>query len=211
MLAHECMDELDAIGIPYSKNVTFEVNTTAKRRWGLCTHLSGGRHRIQISHLLLADDIPDNSAKSVIIHELLHTCPKTNGHTKLWRAYADKVNAFYNYDIQRTAGYEDLRVQDPEEYKYIVACPQCGYQWKYHRLSASVRNLLSWKCAKCHVHPVLIKGTIPEGAQEKSKQPKFKYACKNCGAVVTRTRECKFTRNYTHYRCGVCGGKFEKI
>lgn len=36
---------------------------------------------------------------------------------------------------------------------------------------------------------------------------KHKFTCTNCGNSIYRQRESKFTRNYTRYRCGICGGK----
>lgn len=40
---------------------------------------------------------------------------------------------------------------------------------------------------------------------------KHQFVCKNCGKVINRMRESKFTKNYQHYSCGRCGGDFEKI
>jgi predicted SprT family Zn-dependent metalloprotease len=39
---------------------------------------------------------------------------------------------------------------------------------------------------------------------------KHKFICNNCGTVVTRTRDSKFTQHYSKYICKRCGGKFTK-
>ena len=56
-------------------------------------------------------------------------------------------------------------------------------------------------------------------AEEKGLEPivavsrpvKHEFCCKKCKQKLEYTRESKFTRNYKKYRCGVCGGEFEKI
>ncbi|MBR3600233.1 MAG: SprT-like domain-containing protein [Lachnospiraceae bacterium] len=40
---------------------------------------------------------------------------------------------------------------------------------------------------------------------------KYKFRCRACGQIISRTRESKFTKNYDRYSCGYCGGRFEKI
>ena len=43
------------------------------------------------------------------------------------------------------------------------------------------------------------------------KDIKHQFVCKNCGQVINRTRESNFTKNYQHYKCGICNGKFKKV
>jgi predicted SprT family Zn-dependent metalloprotease len=40
---------------------------------------------------------------------------------------------------------------------------------------------------------------------------KYQFRCKKRGRVVRRERASKFTQHYDLYRCGCCGGHFEKI
>ena len=35
--------------------------------------------------------------------------------------------------------------------------------------------------------------------------PKYMFICRNCGVVIYRKRESKFTRNYRRYCCAGCG------
>lgn len=66
-----------------------------------------------------------------------------------------------------------------------------------------------WK-AKCRQI-----GANPERCYDavKVKQPEHKYKmrCKDCGKVSGRHRMCSFIKNPERWRCGVCGGKFERI
>lgn len=50
--------------------------------------------------------------------------------------------------------------------------------------------------------------TIPKPIH---REIKHKFVCQKCNMVITRIKESKFTKNYTEYTCGCCGGKFEKI
>ena len=48
--------------------------------------------------------------------------------------------------------------------------------------------------------------------EEPDKQvPGFVFRCVVCGAVVKRTRHSKFVDHVESYRCGNCGGRFERI
>lgn len=49
-----------------------------------------------------------------------------------------------------------------------------------------------------------------ENYEVKSRPVKYIFTCEVCGAVIRRKRESKFTRNYRQYRCGRCGGRFQR-
>lgn len=56
------------------------------------------------------------------------------------------------------------------------------------------------------------KGVLEETRPEPVKREiKHKFICQKCGAVITRTKESKFTKNYTRYTCGRCGGRFDRV
>ena len=101
--ADECRRELDRLGIPYSKNITFKVNTRAKMRLGVCKK-TGNSFVIEISSSLLDERTPlKEGLKNTLHHELLHTCRGCMKHTGRWKIYADRVNAAYGYCIKRAA------------------------------------------------------------------------------------------------------------
>lgn len=215
-LAQECMAELDAIHIPYSKNVVFEVNSRAKRRWGLCSHLSGGLHRIQIAKCLLEDGVPLDGAKNTVIHELLHTCPGTNGHKGLWKEYAEQVNRAYGYNIKRVSSSEEKGL-DPvsdDDAMYVLKCTRCEATWRYFKLTNSVRNYKRCHCPDCFSPLELVKGTLPKtasGQKQRRESVQYRFVCTGCGGKINRKRASKFTRNYTNYRCKKCHSAFKQI
>lgn len=164
-LFHECIDELDSIGIKYGRIVRVEVNTRAKKRYGQCRMVIRSRdwdecrYSINISSCLLEDDLPDDGVKNTIIHEILHSCEGCMNHGERWKQKADYINIKLGYNIKRTS-----------------SCEEKG-------LSREIQ--------------------VPNY--------KFMYKCKNCGKTVGRMRKSKFTESYNRYRCGACGGEFEKI
>ena len=49
---------------------------------------------------------------------------------------------------------------------------------------------------------------VPEKSNEEYK---YVFRCRGCGNLVKRFKASKFVRNYSHYRCALCGGEFEQI
>lgn len=51
-----------------------------------------------------------------------------------------------------------------------------------------------------------------EQGMDESRDPtiRYRYVCTGCGAALVRFRACPFTRDPGRYRCGICGGKFQK-
>ena len=70
-----------------------------------------------------------------------------------WKCVADKVNRAYHYNIKRTTSYDAKGVEPPkpQEPKYIVRCPACGYQWKHYRKCFAVENPTHCTCSTCGV------------------------------------------------------------
>lgn len=146
----ECMAELDRLGIRYAKNIRFTVNTRATSRLGLCKK-RGDQYEIEISHLLLDDRVSADSLKNTLIHELLHSCYGCMKHTGRWKAYADRVNAAYGYNIRRAASREDREL--PEELlpkaKYLVRCEDCGAEYGRQKRSPLIEHPERYRCGKC--------------------------------------------------------------
>ena len=113
-LANKCMAQLDEIGIEYAQSIRWEVNTRAKKRWGLCEKHPNGVYTISISYRLLADDVADDGAINTIIHELLHTCKGCMNHGENWKREANKVNRAYGYNIKRCSSAEEKGVEQIE-------------------------------------------------------------------------------------------------
>lgn len=149
--AAACMVELDSIGVPYCKNVSFSVNLTAKRRWGQCKHNKDGSHSINICFILLDESNSEDGLKNTIIHELLHTVPGGRGHKGEWRRWSEIVNRKLGYNITRVGSNQSKGVtSDPRKPKYVVYCPTCGKEWPRFRSSRLTENPELYRCACCN-------------------------------------------------------------
>lgn len=147
--AKVCMNELDALGIPYIKNVDWKVSTRATKWYGRCEQ-RGSHYTIKISDKLLQDDINDFPLKNTIIHELLHTTCMDDHHGGEWARMAKIVNNNSNYKIARLSNYRPYGVHmNRAEYKYEVYCPDCGVIQRYKRKGNVIKCLDRYICGHC--------------------------------------------------------------
>lgn len=134
----ECIDEMNAIEIPFGKITEVTVNYRAKSRWGLCVRtvgVYGYEYSINIRAELCHPDASEKGLKETIVHEILHTCPDCFCHTGEWKRLADIVNDCYGYNVKRGASAADLGMTEFYEkhgevkkalWKYTVVCKKCG-------------------------------------------------------------------------------------
>lgn len=153
MLAYECMEKLDAIGIEYAETISWQVNTRAKKRWGLCKRYPDGTYMISISSRLLADDVADDGAINTIIHELLHSCKNGHGHGAGWKSLAAQVNRAYGINIKRCSSADEKGVEPlesvPKAIKYQFRCKDCGKVYSRTRASRFTKNWQNYRCGHC--------------------------------------------------------------
>lgn len=150
-VAFECKRELDALNIRYGNVVEFRVNSRVKSRWGRCSSIIGG-FVIEVSERLLHDEVPMESLKNTIIHELLHTCKGCQNHGTTWKRLADKVNRAYGYNIKRTTSASEKGVQEEErviKVKHRFACSSCGQIIERERESKFTKNYDRYRCGCC--------------------------------------------------------------
>ena len=138
-MAQNCIEELNAIGI--YPNITADkitINTRLKRVWGRCwTHWENNSHTkwnftIEVSSRLLGDDVPDNSLRSNLLHEMCHACDEcvNANHGGKWAEYAELVSDCYNLNIQRCTSSAEYHVVDDRK-RYVCECKHCGGKvWK---------------------------------------------------------------------------------
>ena len=146
-----CMAQLDALHIHYAERITFQVNTRAVSRLGICRK-SGDCYVIEIAAALLDERVPlRDGLLDTLMHELLHTCYGCMKHTGRWKQYADKVNAAYGYHIKRAAAREEHIVPKELEKppKYKVICPNCGMEYERYKMSEFIRHPEKYRCGKC--------------------------------------------------------------
>ena len=149
-LLEKCRNILREEKIPASENIQkLTINERVRSRFGKCTK-KGSCYEIELSgHLMGADD---TVIETVILHELLHTCPRCLNHGKLWKSYAEKLNRKYGYRITATSSYNSMGLKDPgsrEPVKYLVKCTKCGTEFPRKRMCSLVENVDRYRCGKC--------------------------------------------------------------
>ena len=147
----DCCAICFSLDIPIADCIHVEVNSRAKKRWGLCTKNRDGSYTIQISERLLADDISEEATFNTMLHELLHTCNNCMNHGAEWKHWADIINRKYpQYNIKRTTSCEEKGVESTESLaKYIITCNECGRTWHYMRNCGVVKRVKKCKCPYC--------------------------------------------------------------
>lgn len=153
----EVCRDLDSIGIPYRCVQRWSVNTRAKKRWGDCRALGGGKFEISISARLLADEAGDQALRDTIAHELLHTADGCFGHRGLWKALAAEVNRrLPGYSVSRVTSAKDKGFEAKEEspkspvnYRYALECVKCGEVIRRQKASKAIKHPERYRCAKC--------------------------------------------------------------
>jgi len=96
---------------------------------------------ITISSRVLQDNVPDKSAESVMIHEILHARHPDDHHGGMWKLEAEIVSRKLGYDIVRSSTSDSLGIKD--DGKYTICCSKCGYKWTRNRMCGLVEH--PWK------------------------------------------------------------------
>ena len=148
-----CKADLDSLGIKYGRVGNWTVNTRAKCRLGQCRVVDGDLFDINISEAVLKDDIDNQIALDVIMHELLHTVKGCFNHGAKWKKYAEYIKwKLPQYNIRRVATKGDaaLIIERKEPvYKFILRCTKCGQEIKRQKETKVVINYKRYRCGKC--------------------------------------------------------------
>lgn len=147
--------ELKNAGIPVSDNIIdVTVNKRAKKRLGCCRQIKDNgkvkKYVIEISHIVTACD--EKALKTIIVHELLHTCPGCFNHGKKWKQYSQMAANLMGIQIKRTADYLQLGISIPEkkeETKYFLRCSACGQLYERKRMCPLIKHPERYRCGKC--------------------------------------------------------------
>lgn len=136
---------LNTLGIEFGPIIDVSVNTRAKSRWGQCRYNNTTKmFSIEISSVLLEENVAYKDIMDTMLHELLHCNTKRLNHTGEWKRCANLVNLNYDYNIKRatTAAEKNIDLNKIVNYKYIITCNDCGSTNKYVRKSKIVRLLM---------------------------------------------------------------------
>lgn len=151
-----CIQELIAecreCKIPVSGKIDPEVriNKRARSRFAACKRekgLNGETYKIEIGEALLTAE--EKVIRTVLAHELLHTCRGCYNHGSRWKKYAYQMNQNYGYRIKTTATYEELGLKAPERQKkinYMITCQKCGKIFYRQKRSRLIANITQYRC-----------------------------------------------------------------
>ena len=143
----------DELGIPYSRNIReIKVNNRITTKWGYCKIVgllspsTGGitENRIfdiHIAGILLKEDITEKQLLSVLLHEILHTCPGCFNHGRQWKAYKKLIKKNTGIKIYKVASTEDMDMKP----HYYIKCQKCGTKTKYPMRPRHVKR----RCLVC--------------------------------------------------------------
>lgn len=150
-ITKECKRKLEAINIPFNKDVVVKAGKLRTGAWG--------SYRIYENMIILDPVFTDDrmqrfATESVLIHELLHSCNDCISHSGLWKHYAQKVNRTYQYKITRCSDYtpymsKELLGEFMQRFKYVAQCEGCGTYVTQVRISDFIRNMDNYRCRAC--------------------------------------------------------------
>lgn len=139
--------EARALGIPVADTIRPQVqrNTRAKKRFGRCIH-TAGTYTVEISAYL--ENADETFVRTVLAHEVLHTCPGCMNHGAAWKRYAALMRQQYGYAIARTASNTLLPETEPPAARYVLQCTACGAVFPRQKKSRLVQYPNRYRC-KC--------------------------------------------------------------
>ena len=152
---HEIANQMYEHDIEIGDIENIKINTRAKSRWGKCSYNRlTDTYTIEISDMLVADNVSDMALANTLAHEMLHTVKGCMNHGKEWKRLADIMNAEYGYNIQRATSASEKGIKEAEStrkeetYHYIIHCENCNATWRYMRYCSIVKACEKNK-AKC--------------------------------------------------------------
>lgn len=151
-MLREVIDEARSLGIPVSGKIekTVEINRRAAARFGCCRKipaLTGPVFRIEVSKPVL--EAAEGILRSILAHEVLHSCPGCQNHKERWQAYGNAMESAYGYRIRRTWTYEGMGLEDPRKaraFRYRLRCTRCGAEILRKRRSPLVDAPHRYRC-----------------------------------------------------------------
>ena len=147
----------EELNIPIATNITYSINTRAKKRYGMCSLEDKYYtvYHIEISSFLLDNEIDENNDALIntLIHELLHTVEGCMNHGNKWQYYASIVKDKLGYDIKRTSNRSEYGLESyvpKENIKYIFKCENCGQIIRRRRKSNFTKYYNLYTCGVCN-------------------------------------------------------------
>ena len=150
-IMNEIRNNMLAIGIKCSKRIVDIKFTGQRKTWGRCYKSpDSDTYRITVSDVLGKKGVDPNALKSVMAHELLHTCPECWCHTGEFLRLAEILEEKYGYKIKE---HSSKKLGIPEEVKYdepyVIECSECGQKYGYNKRMRWFPYLEKCGCGNC--------------------------------------------------------------
>lgn len=163
--AEECIRELKEINIPIRDGMIERVAAVPLHEDGRkahCITLDNGNFSIEIWERMLDDCVEIVRLKSLICHELIHTCIDCMNHAGTFRRHARKIDKAYNY-VLMTGDDDPFHPSKPVLDK--LQCGKCKFIQLY-RIKENSENIRALKevsknllplCPYCRARMVYVK------------------------------------------------------
>lgn len=140
--------------IPLGKISSVTVNPRLTSTWGRCKrNRYDNSFSIEIAERLIDFGSVDG-VLNTLLHEMLHTCKNCFNHKGVWKSYAERLYVKYGIDVKRcnTEKEKGMDTSNPKEkgYKFVVSCPECGFERFYRKGTKVVKNITHYQCTLCH-------------------------------------------------------------
>lgn len=148
-----CGEAIDE-GLIDSVPTLYLFKSTAK--WGQC-RWSGGMTAIGLNEVFCTDP---EKAINTIIHEIGHAATPGHHHDSHWKKVSDQLGKTYGHTVKRCTSEEEKGVslnRPAPQYKYVIECPKCHYQWKRQKMSKIISHATSYTCPDCKVNLIRVK------------------------------------------------------
>lgn len=148
--------DLRRIGLPLGKVSWVSINPHLRTSLGRCQVITRNGERIcelEFNKNLFA--FPSEAAfQDTMAHELIHTIPGCENHGAKFKSCCQMINErLEGYNVQPKFRYEDYGVRSPDkkvskfDFKYILACTECGQIFGRDRMSPFVKNPENYCCS----------------------------------------------------------------
>ena len=84
-----------------------------------------------------------------------------------------------------------------------------GHKGNWEKLANKVNRELGYHISRCSSYESF--GIKRPTSDRERESYQYEFKCQGCGQIIRRKRQSKFVNNYKNYRCGICGGDFNRI
>ena len=145
--------DLEDIGIPVSENIDPYIRISrAKRRWGSCKKINGGRYKFCISISDICFNEPEyiDFIKNTMAHEIIHTAKGCFDHGRLFKTYgkmAEKKGYIVNISDKSSVVKSEEELFD--EARHVLKCSKCGKLYFRLRFPSKKGYINRIRCGVC--------------------------------------------------------------